>query len=296
MKDQRGTFTPLSDLVKSAASRIENAYHRRTPSNLTYGFHALDEMTGGIHPGDRVAVIAEDADLATALLVSVVHSLVVADGVPTRIVSARHDETYITTRLIGIESGISEIKLRSGMLKPVHVAALTDAASVLHAAPLSIASIVATPVEDVVGEIGEADSGDNGPLVIDGFPAYQDAADRALARLWDTATEQGYPVILSADASSEDWEARRLDRWFNVVLRVQRSAVNDGYGGESIEIEILKNSHGTVGTVYLEYQPRRGFIHDIEAEPITMSDLHVSLQKINARHGETLRRLGEGVQ
>jgi hypothetical protein len=296
MKDQRGTFTPLSDLVKGAAIRIENSYHRRSSSTYRYGFHALDEMTGGIHPGDRIAVITEDADLATAFLVSVVHSLVAVDGVPARLVSARHDETYVTTRIIGIESGISEIELRSRMLKPVHVSALTDAASVLHAAPLSIASIVATPVEDVVGEIGESDSGDNGPLVIDGFPIYQDSADRALAGLWDTAAKEGYPVILSADASSEEWEARRLDRWFNVVLRVQRSEVNDGYGGESIEIEILKNSHGTVGTVYLECQPRRGLIHDIEVELITMSDLHVSLQTINVRHGETLRRLGEGVQ
>jgi hypothetical protein len=294
MKHKRGTFLPLSQLVQKAASRIENAYHRRPPSHLSYGFHALDEMTGGIHPGDRVAVIAEDADLATALLVSVVHSLVVADGVPARLVSARHDETYVTTRLIGIESGISEIELRSGMLKPAHFSALIDAASVLHTAPFSIASIAAASVEDGIGEIGRSDSGE--PLFIDGFPGYQDSAERALRELWATATEEGYPVILSADASPDQWEARRLDRWFNMVLRVQRSEVNDGYGGESIEIEILKNSHGTVGMVYLEYQPRRGLIHNIDAERVSMADLHRSLQKINARHGETLRRLGEGVQ
>jgi replicative DNA helicase len=118
MKDQRGTFTPLSDLVKGAAIRIENSYHRRSSSTYRYGFHALDEMTGGIHPTDRVAVISEEPDLATALLISIVHSLVVRDGVAVRLASARHDETYLTTRLLSIESGISEIELRAGTVTP----------------------------------------------------------------------------------------------------------------------------------------------------------------------------------
>jgi hypothetical protein len=82
-----------------------------------------------------------------------------------------------------------------------------------------------------------------------------------------------------------------------VVLHIRRSEINrkdhDAHT-ESVEIHITRNRHGTVGTVYLEYIPRLGCIQDIAAQPVAMTDLHRSLETINARHGEVLRRLGEG--
>ncbi len=110
MKHKHGTYVSLSQLVKTTASQIEDAYHqRRPPHTLRYGFHALDEITTGIHPGDFVAVVSDSPVLSTVLLLSTVHSLSVTDGVPIRFISARHDETYLTTQLLSIESGIGII-------------------------------------------------------------------------------------------------------------------------------------------------------------------------------------------
>jgi replicative DNA helicase len=305
MKDQRAPFTPLSDLVKTAATQIEGIYHRQPSSRYRYGFHALDEMTGGMHPTDRVAVIAEDPDLATALLISIVHSLVVGDGVAARLASARHDETYLAEKLLSIESGISEVELRSGMLQPHDFSALTDAAGVLHAAPLDVASIDpidAIGLTDFVQELARSECWyrtAQEPHFIDGVSVdVESEPDIPVLRKLDAdAKDEKRPVVVSFDTSLEQWRERRCDRWFDVVLRIQRSEINrDDHDAHtvSVEIQITRNRYGTVGTVYLEYIPPLGCIHDIDAQPVAMTDLHRSLEKINACHGETLRRLGEG--
>jgi hypothetical protein len=118
-----------------------------------------------------------------------------------------------------------------------------------------------------------------------------------LRRLHATATEQERPVVVSFETSKKRWQKLRFDRWFDVELRIRRSDINvvrDPFTVESVEIQITRNRHGTTGTVYLEHIPSVGRIYDIDAQPVAMTDLHRSLEKINARHGETLRRLGEG--
>lgn len=305
MKDQRGPFTPLSDLVKTAATHIEGIYHRQPSTRYRYGFHALDEMTGGIHPNDRVAVIAEDPDLATALLISIVHSLVVRDGVAARLASARHDETYVAEKLLSVESGISEIELRSGMLQPRDFSALTEAAGILHAAPLGVASVDAIDSIGLVDFIKELARSEcwyrtaQEPHFIDGVSVdIESEPDIPVLRKLDPdAKDEKRPVVVSFDTSPERWREGRCDRWFDVSLHIRRSKINrDDHDAhtESVEIQITRNRHGTIGTVYLEHIPRLGCIHDIASQPVAMTDLYRSLEKINARHGETLRRLGEG--
>jgi len=219
----------------------------------------------------------------------------VTDGVPVRFISARHDKTYITTQLLSIESGIGIIELRSGMLQPVHFSALTDSARVLYDAPLQLAAVDAVSLEESVETLVRTTTSE--PIIVDGFPMYHRSDELVLRRLRDTATDQECPVIISAQATTDQREEWRFDRWFDVILRVRISEINrESHADheESIEVELIKNRHGTVGTVFLEYTPQNGLVGDIDAERVSMADLHTSLEKINARHGETLRRLGEG--
>lgn len=124
---------PLSDLIRRVTSGIEDKYHNQpSADSLSTGFRSLDDMTGGSHRGDLVVVLADTPDIATAFLLSSVHSRVSWDCVPAVFVSAHHDENYVVTKLLSIESGIREIELRSAMLDTVHRSALTASANALY--------------------------------------------------------------------------------------------------------------------------------------------------------------------
>lgn len=287
MKRSGERIIPILDLVREVTSGIEDKYHNRPGADpLSTGFRSLDDLTGGFHRGDLVAVISDIPDLATAFLLSSVHSLIARDRLPALLGSARHDETYVVTKLLSIESGIREIELRSAMLDAVHRSALTASASALSAAPLHIASIDAVSLEET-----DDDDGAPGPVFIDA-PMYHRSAELVLRRLRDTADNQERPVVFSTGATPAQRYEWRFDRWFDVILQVSLAEVD----AELVQVDVLRNRHGTIGAAYLQYDPHHSLVHDIEDAPMSWMDLFTSLQTINARHGETLRRLGEGVQ
>ena len=287
---------PLSAAIKTTVDRIEQRYHnRRTRDSFSTGFRSLDDMIGRFHPGDLVAVLSDGPDLATAFQLSSVHALVARHRVPALFVSARHDETYVVTKLLSIESGIREIELRSAMLDAVHRSALTASASALNAAPLHIASIDAVTLEESIHTLPQAvtddDGGAAGPVFIDA-PMYHRSAELVLRRLRDTTNDHGRPIVLSGRATPEQRDAWQSDRWFDVILQVSLAEVDS----KLVQVDVLQNRHGTIGAAYLQYDPHHSLVHDIEDAPMSWMDLFTSLQTINARHGETLRRLGEGAQ
>jgi|GEM_PF-1778011 len=296
MKRSTERIVPLSDLVQKVTSGIEDKYHNR-PGVDTYstGFRSLDDMTCGFHRGDLVAVISDIPDLITAFLLSSVHSLVSRDRIPALFVSARYDESYVVTKLLSIESGIREIELRSGMLQTDQFSALTASATVLYDAPLRIASVNAVSLEDIIPTLTQAetdnDGGSSGPVFIDA-PVNRWSDDRVLRPLRETAKNHELPVVLSTRATPEQRNEWQFDRWFDVILQVGPAEVDT----ELVQVDVLQNRHGTVGTSYLQYDPQRSLVHDIDDRNVSWMDLYTSLKTINGRHGATLRRLGEGAQ
>lgn len=296
MKRSTERIVPLSAALKATVDHIEKRYHnQRTRDTYSTGFRSLDDMTGGFNRGDLVVVFSDTPNLITAFLLSSVHSLVSRDRIPALFVSARHDESYVTTRLLGIESGIREIELRSGMFQTDQFSALTASATVLYDAPLHIASVNAVSLEDIIPILTQAetdnDDGVVGPVFIDA-PENRWSDDTVLRSLRDSAVGHDRPIVLSSAATPDQRNEWRFDRWFDVILRVDPGEPGSGL----IQVEILKNRHGNVGTTYLSYDPQRSLVHDIEDAPMSWMDLYRSLQTINGRHGETLRRLGEGAQ
>ena len=296
MNGSTSSVIPLSAAIKTTVDRIEQRYHNhRTRDSFSTGFRSLDDMIGGFHPGDLVAVLSDVPGLTTAFLLSSVHALVAWHRVPALFVSARHDENYLVTKLLSIESGIREIELRSAMLDAVHRSALTASASALNAAPLHIASIDAVTLEESIHTLTLAETDDDGgaagPVFMDA-PENRWSDNRVLPILRDTANDHQRPIVLSGRATPEQRDAWQSDRWFDVILQLSLAEVE----AELVQVDVLQNRHGTIGAAYLQYDPHHSLVHDIEDAPMSWMNLFMSLRTINARYGETLRRLGEGAQ
>ena len=291
-----GEIIPLSTALKTTVDRIEKKYHNQpTDDSVSTGFHSIDDMTSVFHRGDLIAVLSDAPDLTTTFMLSSVHSMVSRGRVATLFVSARHDENYIVTKLLSIESGIWEIKLRSAILDAVHHSALLASVNILCDVPLHIAAIDTVSLADFVETLRDADShpdADVGPILIDGVPLYRRSDELVLQRLREHAVGHGRPVVLSSVVTPDQRDEWRFDRWFDVILRVAQ----DEPFSDLIQVEILKNRHGSVGTAYLSCERQRSLVHDIDVDRLSWVDLYTSLRTINGRHGETLRRLGEGVQ
>ena len=287
---------PLSAVLKTTVDRIEKKYHNQpTDDSVSTGFHSLDDMTDVFRRGDLVAVLSDIPDLTTMFMLSSVHSMIFRDRVSTLFVSCRHDENYVATKLLSIESGIWEGTLRDAMLNAVHRSALTASANMLWDASLHIAAIDTLSLEEFVETLRDADShsdSDLGPIIIDGVPMYHRSDEPVLQRLREHAVGHGRPVVLSSVVTADQRDEWRFDRWFDVILRVDQ----DEPFSDLIQVEILKNRHGSVGTAYLSCDRQRSLVHDIDVDRLSWVDLYTSLRTINGRHGETLRRLGEGVQ
>lgn len=287
MEHKPGKPIPLSFLTKTASSRIEDLYHQRqTPGTISTGLAALDTLTTGIHDGDLVAVVADNPDLATAFLLSLVHAVSVEDQIPSLFLSARHDETCITTRILSIESGVGEARLRTGMLQMDHLAACSAAAGVLHTAPLHVTSANAISMESTIASLAEQTER---IIFIDGLPACHHPDEDHLQRLRELASQDGRAVVFSTATSPDQHHHRKIDWYRDVVLHVRQPTDPESH----VEVEIQKNRHGGLGRVLLHYVPHCSAMEDIDAARITMFDICTSLRTVNARHGETLRRLGE---
>lgn len=291
-----GKIIPLSAALKTTIDRIEKKYHNQpTDDSFSTGFHSLDDMTDVFRRGDLIAVLSDIPDLNTIFMLSAVHSMISRDRVTTLFVSCCHDENYIATKLLSIESGIPEVALRNAMLSAVHRSALTASLNMLWDAPLHIAAIDTVSLEEFVETLRDADShsdADLGPIIIDGVPMYRRSDEPVLQRLREHAIGHGRPVVLSSVVSADQRDEWWYDRWFDVILHVDQ----DEPSSDLIQVEILKNRHGSVGTAYLSCDRQRSLVHDIDVDRLSWVDLYTSLRTVNGRHGETLRRLGEGVQ
>jgi replicative DNA helicase len=139
-------------------------------NGLTTGFPKLDEMTGGLHPGELFIVAARPSMGKTALALNIAqHVATSKEPRPVAVFSLEMTKESLLTRLLCAAARIDGQKFRAGFLNREERARLSAAATAISAAPLFIDDTSGANLLDIHAKLRrlKAENRDLGLVVID---------------------------------------------------------------------------------------------------------------------------------
>jgi replicative DNA helicase len=132
-------FFPVSALLPAAIKEIEKLFDRKElVTGVPTGFHDLDKMTSGMHPGDLIIVAGRPGMGKTALALTIGQAAALATGIGVAIFSLEMSKEQLVLRMLCSEALVNYQDVRSGRLHEKDFAKLASAAGGLHQAVIYI--------------------------------------------------------------------------------------------------------------------------------------------------------------
>jgi replicative DNA helicase len=129
----------LKSRLLDAVERIESVYQSRGEvAGLSTGFRDLDNLTGGLQPGEMIVFAGRPSMGKTALAMNIAEYVASELKKPVAIFSLEMGADRLTERLLCSRARIDLQKLRDGLFRQRDFTALTQAATQLAQAPLFI--------------------------------------------------------------------------------------------------------------------------------------------------------------
>ena len=107
-------------------------------TGIPTGFHQLDEITNGLHPGQMITVAGRPGSGKSTLALDIARSAAVKNGKATVIFSLEMGKLEIMMRLFSAEAGVALQNMRSGHMSDQDWTRLARRSSELAEAPLYI--------------------------------------------------------------------------------------------------------------------------------------------------------------
>ncbi|MDQ2748372.1 MAG: AAA family ATPase, partial [Actinomycetota bacterium] len=107
-------------------------------TGIPTGFHQLDEITNGLHPGQMITVAGRPGSGKSTLALDIARNAAVKHGKPTVIFSLEMGKLEIMMRLFSAEAGVALQNMRSGHMSDQDWTRLARRSSELAEAPLYI--------------------------------------------------------------------------------------------------------------------------------------------------------------
>ena len=107
-------------------------------TGIPTGFHQLDEITNGLHPGQMITVAGRPGCGKSTLALDIARNAAVKHGKPTVIFSLEMGKLEIMMRLFSAEAGVALQNMRSGHMSDQDWTRLARRSSELAEAPLYI--------------------------------------------------------------------------------------------------------------------------------------------------------------
>ncbi len=147
-----GGYRSAKELIHGVFESITERAKLKNPiTGVATGFHKLDEMTGGMQPGDLVILAARPSMGKTALALNLAQNACITQArhqhlpdeekpprYPTLVFSIEMSAGQLIERVLCSEARVDASKLRSGKLVEQEFRELVQAADRLHKAPLFI--------------------------------------------------------------------------------------------------------------------------------------------------------------
>ncbi len=135
----RQGFVPLQEIVKNSFELVEQlCQQKRFVTGLETGFKDLDVKTSGFQKGDLVVIAGRPSMGKTAFALNIACHVAIRLKVPVAIFSLEMTKEQLMLRMLCSEARVNASNVRSGYVSKTDWGKLTNAAGVLHDAPIYI--------------------------------------------------------------------------------------------------------------------------------------------------------------
>lgn len=149
---RQGGYRSAKDLIHGVFENITERAKQKNPiTGVPTGFNKLDEMTGGLQPGDLVILAARPSMGKTALALNLAQNACITQAkhmhlpeddrpplYPTLVFSIEMSAAQLIERILCSEARVDASRLRSGKMVDQEFRDLVQAADRLHKSPLFI--------------------------------------------------------------------------------------------------------------------------------------------------------------
>lgn len=173
-------------------------------SGLTTGNQELDELLGGLQPGQMIVLAARPKMGKTTKAVNIVEHVALRLHKPVAVFTFEMQPEELGDRMLANQGGISGTRIRTGKLDDIDWANAVDATRRLSAAPIFVSRPKKARVEHVCAQIRRMHARNPlGLVVIDYLQLMHVHGDNRAAGIGDitmalklTASELGLPILL----------------------------------------------------------------------------------------------------
>jgi replicative DNA helicase len=292
-------------LKKSLKIINELAKKETLVTGLPTGFHDLDMLTTGFHPGDLIVIAARTGMGKTSLALSILHHLSIVNEIPAVFFSLEMSGHQITIRLLSKESKIPLKKIISGFLSESEIEKLTKDALKIMNAPLHIVDVPSLSILDLKAKARKFKKEKDIKIIVVDYlqllRLHRKVENRQVEvaeisrELKSLAKELGIPVVALAQLSrqtemradkipqlSDLRESGSIEQDADLVLFIHRPAYYKDKKDISpeekkqAELIIAKHRNGETGKVLLEFIGETTEFRNIQASSV------ISIERIQS--------------
>jgi replicative DNA helicase len=138
-REGRSVFSSLQSELPATFDYIDLVRERNGEiSGLSTGFRDIDQITGGLQPGEMIVLASRPSMGKTALALTIAQNASKKTGAKCAIFSLEMTTQSLVVRLLMSEASVDQSALRKGYLSHSDYRHLQNAASVLQEAPIYI--------------------------------------------------------------------------------------------------------------------------------------------------------------
>ena len=143
-------FHSMEELLPDVKARLmELSINRSEVTGITTGFHALDELTTGMNPGELIVVAGCPSVGKTTFALNTIEHIALEIGLPVMFFSMAMSATQVATRIVSSGAGVIQQRIRTGRLTPSDWERLNKAMSNLAASPIHVDASSALNISDL---------------------------------------------------------------------------------------------------------------------------------------------------
>lgn len=269
---------PFSEIMQEVYDDLEAARQGDTPNGSFTGFPDLDQMLGGLRPGNLVLVGARPSRGKTSLLTSLA-ARAIWDGTSSVLFSLEMSSNEVAQRMLTMETGIDVLRLQTGQVRDGEWPILMKEMGVLSEMPLWVDDTPQISVGDLRAKVRRlyAEQG-LGMVLLDyvqlahpmqRYKSRYREIGEITAELKGMAKELGIIVVAASQLSraveqrmdtrprlSDLRESGNQESDADVVILIHHDGAEMSSYHEA-ELVVAKNRHGETGSVPVVWQPQR---------------------------------------
>lgn len=295
-RNAHADFSALRDLLSDYMSKLDQLHERRGAIvGVPTGFTDLDRLTGGLQRSDLIILAARPAVGKTSLCLSIAHNSAIKHGQSVAIFSLEMSKEQLLQRLLSMDAGIDQQRLRTGWIEDEEWDRITYAMGTLSEANIWIDDTPGISTMEMRSKARRLQAEHNIDLIIvDYLQLMQSSAggkrnenrvqeiSEISRNLKGLARELDVPVMALAQLSrqvesrqskvpqlSDLRESGSIEQDADIVMFIYREDVyNPDTERKNIaDIIVAKHRNGPVGEVSLYFQASQTRFCDLEVTP-----------------------------